>query len=201
MSDPSHNVAHRFLRQATHAAHVRLNQHPLLINITRPSFKSTDYRRILIAYHRSYQVIESLIREHLPCLSPAFDYGNRWKLDWLTQDIHHFGLATPQGSRDTPRITTDIDILGVIYVVEGSTLGGQVISTSLKKHMGLDTENGARFFSGYGLDTATFWHDLLTYLRHQLPHHDALTSAAQAAQSIFELIESHLDAEANRTPG
>jgi len=39
---------------------------------------------------------------------------------------------------------------GVLYVLEGSTLGGRHIALALEKRLGLTAGNGAMFFNAYG---------------------------------------------------
>ncbi len=38
-------------------------------------------------------------------------------------------------------------LVGALYVLDGSTLGGQLISRQLNQHLGLTLNTGARFFT------------------------------------------------------
>jgi heme oxygenase len=50
------------------------------------------------------------------------------------------------------------DAFGCLYVVEGSTLGGQIISRQVTRNLGLSPDNnGCRFFCCYGENTGTMW--------------------------------------------
>lgn len=188
------------LQRATHAAHARLNRHPLLADITRPSYRIADYHRVLLAYHAAYHAIESWIRLCLPALTPSFDYTGRWKLDWLAQDLAHFALPPPGGPGMPPAPPGEAsDILGVLYVVEGSTLGGRVISSCLTRNLGLSADAGMRFFSAYEERTEAFWNTLTAYLNRHLDDDRAIAGASRAALATFELVESHLDAQFHRT--
>jgi len=50
-------------------------------------------------------------------------------------------------SLKNPVINSIGQLIGVLYVVEGSTLGAQLIARSLEKHHGLNQTKGGRFFT------------------------------------------------------
>ena len=48
-------------------------------------------------------------------------------------------------------------VLGSLYVIEGSALGGRVIAPQLKRALGLDQGRGATYFHGFGGETGVMW--------------------------------------------
>jgi heme oxygenase len=46
---------------------------------------------------------------------------------------------------------------GCLYVLEGSTLGGQVILRHVGSSLGLDASRGASFFASYGRRVGSMW--------------------------------------------
>jgi heme oxygenase len=48
-------------------------------------------------------------------------------------------------------------VVGCLYVLEGATLGGQVIARRLQETLKIGPENGASFFHGYGRDAGHLW--------------------------------------------
>lgn len=48
-------------------------------------------------------------------------------------------------------------VLGCLYVIEGATLGGQVITRHLLATHGITPETGGAFFAGYGAETGPHW--------------------------------------------
>jgi len=80
-----------------------------------------------------------------------------------------------------PALATEAEGLGCLYVVEGSTLGGQVITRQLLKSLGLTAENGVAFFNGYGAETGLRWKAFGAWLEEgaaQLDHDDAIIAGA-----------------------
>ena len=79
---------------------------------------------------------------------------------------------------DLPSLDSKERIFGSLYVIEGSTLGGQVISRHLKQQFDLDETNGAAFFSGYGKETGKMWNG----------YRDAITRFADGEANREEII-------------
>lgn len=187
------------LRRATHAEHVRLNQHPLLTGITRPGYPLGHYQRVLVAYFHFYRAIEAAIDETLSRLALAFDYRPRRKLPWLTRDLAHFAIDPEQPAARpsrTPRAPENLDsagLFGLLYTIEGSALGGRVIARHLAAHHGLTADGGARFFVGYGEAVDVLWRQFLAEMEQQLADAGACTRAGVAARQTFVLMEQLLD--------
>ena len=92
-AEPRLSPARQLLRNATHIDHVRLNQHPLLLGITRPEYSLDMYGSVLRAYFQFYQALEAAIDRCLASLPIDFDYAPRRKLPWLGADLAYFAIA------------------------------------------------------------------------------------------------------------
>jgi heme oxygenase len=77
----------------------------------------------------------------------------------------------------------DATLLGSMYVVEGATLGGQVISRSLERSSGFRDGHGYSFFQSYGKATGQQWKSFVALIE-RLPEDDAAT-VIEAAQATF----------------
>lgn len=51
------------------------------------------------------------------------------------------------------------EVLGSLYVIEGSALGGRVIAPQLKRTLGLAQGRGASYFHGFGGETGVMWNN------------------------------------------
>ncbi len=60
---------------------------------------------------------------------------------------------------DLPQLETQSQILGSIYVLEGSTLGGQMISRHLEKNLGFGGGEGYRYHQSYGAEVPAKWRE------------------------------------------
>jgi len=49
--------------------------------------------------------------------------------------------------------------LGILYVIEGSTLGGQVIAKRIREKLNLTPDLGGHYFSSYGANVMPTWRE------------------------------------------
>jgi heme oxygenase len=119
---------------------------------------------------------------------PHFDYRERLKTPKLQQDLYDLGetpdtlMHVPQCD-ELPPVSTLAEVLGCLYVVEGASLGGQIIARRLQASLELSRDSGARFFNGYGSDTGPYWKAtsaFLTACATELDQDDAIVASANA---------------------
>jgi len=192
--------ARQCLRQATHDDHVRLNLHPMLSGITRPGYGLGSYQLVLVAYYHFYRELEAAIDRALAAGLSRFVYAARRKLGWLAGDLAYFGIdpeaaawrpATPLGAIT---FADEGELLGALYTIEGSSLGGQVISRHLTAQLGLGPATGGRFFYGYGEETLSLWTQFEAFLNQALIDDTSRGRAQYAAKTTFATMERVLDA-------
>ena len=66
--------------------------------------------------------------------------------------------------RDVPSLSCREDLAGCLYVLEGASLGGQVIGRALRERFGLNERRGASFFIGDADATVARWLRVLHWL-------------------------------------
>ncbi len=193
-------VVRRALGRATRADHARLNRHPLVTGITRPGFPLVRYGMILRAYHRFYAAMEPALLECIGRLGVPFDYVPRVKLPWLRSDLQALSLGLPEApARGLFEPVEDSDLIGILYAIEGSTVGGQVVARHLAEHLGLGPDTGARFFNAYGPGTTDRWREFCAFAETIAGDPARCRRAATAAGSVFAALENLLDDCQRRT--
>lgn len=89
------------------------------------------------------------------------DIGNRRKTALLEKDLELLGMDhTAIGQIPLCAMATDLSAaqaMGMLYVIEGSTLGGAVIARHIQKTLGIDAGNGAAYFQPYGQQAGSYW--------------------------------------------
>lgn len=117
----------------------------------------------------------------------GIDFASRLKTPLLEQDLR--ALGTFPAGRNFARQQLDRTnlnfALGCLYVVEGATLGGQVISRHLAK-LGIGSTNGGRFFHGYGAKTAEMWKLFQMSATHYCTGDAQIDEAVSGAKWTFE---------------
>lgn len=187
------------LRQATHDYHVRLNRHPFLKDLTKPVYPLAHYKALLLVYLHVYRSIEEVIERFMLSNDVDFDYSEREKLSALTRDIDYFKLDNfnfdlSKISRSTVlKIDNISQFAGLLYVIEGSTLGGQHISQALSDFHGITSDNGACFFNGYGEQTLKRWEIFLEFFDSVIQDKVSFEMAKDTACHTFQIFQSALD--------
>lgn len=183
------------LKSATNDLHHRLDTHPLLLKLLARDLTEQTYCQILQLFHGYYAAAEErLLGDDSQLAGSTFDVRAARKSHLLQQDLATF--AQPLSDircNDLPDMSSMSAALGCLYVLEGSTLGGQMIAKFLRRSLGLDAANGAAFFNGYGADTYGNWERTRQFIEAQsqdetFVHSDALV----AAQATFSSLERWL---------
>ncbi|WP_152428999.1 biliverdin-producing heme oxygenase [Methylomonas sp. MK1] len=187
------------LKGASNDYHNRLNQHSLLVGITRTGYSLDKYRKLLSAYYHLYQALEDRLIAFQSSQHCQFDYSQRVKLPWICRDLDFLGvdpLAAGYGIAQNalaPQVASMGEYTGVLYVIEGSMLGGQLISRSLEAYHGLSGEAGACFYRGYGQDTGLMWQDFLRFAENLAGDDHQRLAAEHAACQTFQFFIQVLD--------
>jgi len=136
------------------------------------------YRMLLAGLRDAYGVIERELGRHAAQLARAgYDLASRAKLHWLDADLAALFAAKPRAIRTRYTLIDAAAAFGAVYVVEGATLGGQVIARQVIPALALSPEAGCRFFTGYGAATGDRWRQT----RDAIVGHLASPSASDAA--------------------
>lgn len=119
----------------------------------------TGYAAILKTFYGFFQPMEKSTNPFIS-IQQLPDYLERRKAENILLDLKALGEASDSLPLCTqiPVITNVAEAFGALYVLEGSTLGGQGITRMLLKNPLLQlNENEVRFFKGYGVDTGKKW--------------------------------------------
>lgn len=152
------------LRQATLACHRQIERNPRLIRLLAQDLSLAEYREVLARMLGFVQPLEDSLEAlpEAPFIQTAL--GSRNKAPWLIRDLLSLGssldeiASIPRAcASELPAVRTLADAVGVLYVLEGSTLGGQLISRHLAQSLGIGPERGGRFYAGYGPDNGRMW--------------------------------------------
>ena len=146
------------LRAATALAHARLEA---AIDIGAHCTDRGAYRGLIARFLGIYAPLEAALGE-VDWAALNIDFAVRSKVGWLIEDLTLLGLgrediaSLPRAQR-LPTIKCPADALGVLYVMEGASLGGQIISRQLETQLAINRSTGGRFFSSYGSEVGDKW--------------------------------------------
>jgi heme oxygenase len=163
-----HGSIHERLRRATAEQHRRLDQG--LRYVLSDRLSPHRYVKLLAAFFGFYLPLEESLAQW-EAASPPLGLSTIRRSALLQQDLRALGSTCEHVPicSDVPTFGRVGEIAGAIYVVEGATLGGQVIARGMMQRLGLGRENGAAFFAGDGPLTAVRWREVLAWLENRDP--------------------------------
>lgn len=181
------------LREATRNAHHRLDHHPALAPLVRNGVSRGHYVDVLAAMAWIYRTLDVALLDALARLCPDDGYRCSERSPWLSADLAYFGrYESPVLPCHPPTIPTAAALVGRIYTIEGSTLGGQVIAQRVAASLGVGPETGGRMFHGHGPSTRARWEEFQAFASRTCPV-DEYADACDAANLMFSELADLLD--------
>jgi heme oxygenase len=138
----------------------------------------TGYGRFLSAQAAAHLPVESAL-EAGGIESIATDWQSRKRSDLICADLEALGLPVPEPEA-APVFECAAAMLGALYVLEGSRLGGSVLKRGVP-------DDFPSAFLGGGKSAA--WRDLVALLDARLVDDDDIEVAIAAAGDVFALFE------------
>jgi heme oxygenase (biliverdin-IX-beta and delta-forming) len=172
------------LKEQTRARHERTEALLFADKLLTATLSREEYGQLLTIHYRFHQALETALDGQADFFAD-YDREARRKTPWLVADLEQAGLTLPETATQLFENWTGQQLLGAIYVAEGSTLGGRVIANALRQTPGLSGLT-SRFFGGYGDQTGPRWKTVGTYLTQRANSlDDEIVNGANQAFDYF----------------
>ena len=185
------------LKHETQSLHSQLE---LSVDIFNRLSSMDQYRLVLSRFYGFYSPLEKQLALVNGIDLVGFDV--RKKAHLLRQDLQTMGIQPDEMNRlsicedlpDTPDLAR---ALGCLYVLEGATLGGQIISRQLLRQ-GIDPDTGGAFFNSYGDNVGTMWLEFKACVEQQINHAHTEAKVIEAAQDTFSKLNNWFQLEGDK---
>lgn len=176
------------LRHETRDLHDRIEANPRFGRLMAADLTRDEYRQLLLrllGHHRPVEAALAAAASHLPRALGVLDRLRRTALlqaDLRALDVEA-GFVAALSTCPPPGLTTAEAAWGTLYVLEGATLGGQVIARHIAATLGIGPGNGAAALVPYGDQAGPQWRAFKAALEATAPDldQDAVVDAARAA--------------------
>lgn len=166
------STARFHLKAATAEVHDRLDSLMSRFDLTQQD----DYGRFLQAQAGAFFGVEAALEE-AGVASVLADWRDRRRAEMLREDLAGLGLQIP-APVTPPALAGEASILGAVYVLEGSRLGGAVLVRTAP-----DTVPKKFLTPGNPL----LWREFVSVLDERLSSEGARAEAASAALNVFDI--------------
>ena len=185
---PTENLLALQLRASTRHGHRLLDHHPLLAALVHGNVNLESYAQALASLYATHYALEKFILEHAKAAGWPEIFMPRSPS--LAADLAQLGQTPYPLQVPFPALTVDLPtVVGVLYVLEGSRLGGQFLSQQLR--LQLPAQTPFRFFADTSGKLHPRWARFLA-LAHGRIQPEEIPACCTAAQAGFSFIFKHL---------
>jgi len=191
---PENRTLLQTLKADTRPHHERAER---VVRLMEPDLTPEAYQRHLEALYGLFEPLETRLAARLQEAFPALRLAERWKLPLLEEDLRalgHDGRSLERLPRPTrlPALEGVPESLGCLYVLEGSTLGGQLVLRHLMRHFEGVAVGPFAFFRAYGEEVGPMWKAFGEALTQACPDLALAPRVVRGAQETFEAFEDWL---------
>jgi heme oxygenase len=184
----------QLLKAETRPHHERAER---VVRLMSPDLTLSGYRRHLEALYGLYAPLEGALAACLEDRFPGLRLAERWKVPLLETDLRALGhdgasLARLPVHPGLPGLSGVPEALGALYVLEGATLGGQLLLRHLTRHFEGAPVGGFAFFRAYGESVGPMWKAFGEALLGACPDPAVAPRVVRGAQDTFEAFEAWL---------
>ena len=180
------------IKEATSQIHQQTEK--VLVGKMKSMRSKQDYIDLLNLFYGYFGGLEKYIERYVNASNLA-DYEDRRKTSTIADDILALGGTIPALATDhqLPEINNHLKAFGALYVIEGSTLGGQIISKMVQQYLPIEDGKGLLFFKSYGAQTQQMWASFKEILNNIVTTSHDEKVITEAANQTFARFKTWLD--------
>lgn len=175
-----------YLRQATQSLHHQTESVARGQEIRDHRLSMDQYRDLIAKNYFLHHILEPIIQDGLIRYDlSAFNAFFHRRLKALEADMALLQLPNRSYHLRPPELKSAAQILGGLYVVLGSKLGGRIIYKSLQATPPLQSISEFHFFASSGDAPAREWPQFCKLLDQYLQSESELEDAGMGAETVF----------------
>jgi heme oxygenase (biliverdin-IX-beta and delta-forming) len=167
------------------------------LDLLGPTLTPAEYRRLLERFWGFCAPAEAAVAASGVWAALRVDPAERERTGRLERDLLALGhttatLAALPRHPAAPELGSAPGAAGYLYVMEGATLGGSVISRHLQRTLGVTCAEGGAFFGSYGAEVGPMWKRFTHALTAYAERSGAQPGIVQGARQTFSSLERWL---------
>ena len=186
------------LRQQTRASHEHIERVPRLARLFMSDYRRDDYRDLLARLYGFYEAIESVLFTDLPVFAqPVLSHRRKSRL--IAKDLEALNVKRAEIDRlplcfKLPPLNNYAARMGVFYVLEGATLGGELIRRRLLERFGVEIAPALNFYGCYGEKAGSEWRAFRDFMTDHFDGcQQSIDDAVSSANITFDCLGDWLE--------
>jgi len=190
------------LREETRAQHERLEHTPFFTALEAGTLDLASYVGWLRALHALHETVEGeLARSDHPVVRAVWQAAQQ-RTPWLERDLAHFEAQTlpelPRAQLEAilasqelrhRAVAHPVTLLGALYVLEGSALGGQVLRQRVTKSLSLHDGAGLTYLTGRGAETTAHFKAFAERMNGAITEPELMAEVVATSADLFTRLE------------
>ena len=194
-----HSTLRDVLKLRTKGVHERLHYHSHFVALFDETIALYQYAELMKRFHGFYAPLDHAIERVLGSQSAsnvAYKYAQRVYL--IEQDLADLGfdaatIAQNRTCAEIAQVVTPASLAGVLYVIEGSTLGAAQIDRAAQKILSKDSLQGRRFWAWCRGNNKLRWNMMSAYLDDLDASGIAQDGVVNGARDTFQALANWLE--------
>lgn len=192
-------TARAHVKACTDSAHKRLHGVPQFDALLRGTLSLEDYADLMAVLSAFYQELDAVAASACQIyLNPAIPYRYRPRSPLIGADVaavrdrlgRHSASSQAEFLRpDLPAIGSGAALAGLVYVVDGATLGGRLLNKSAARLLGAEDARGRSYWRWCDTHGAAQWKAALALIDRYGQEQSGRHEMAETALATFEALE------------
>ncbi|MGF9695893.1 biliverdin-producing heme oxygenase [Paenibacillus sp. MABNR03] len=190
------------LKSETAHYHRQVEQNDYAKAIMSQTVSLEEYKQYLEKFYGFLKPMEEQALDQPFWESTGLDYEIRGKATLLENDLRHLGssevdIAQLPRCEELPDISSPARLFGYLYVIEGSTNGGQIMTKRLSQFLPIEAGRGLEYFNAYGAETRTRWTEFTQQLVQFARSEEEQDDMVHTASETFRLLDQWINTKVN----
>ncbi|MGD9819503.1 MAG: biliverdin-producing heme oxygenase [Desulfomonilaceae bacterium] len=188
----------RQLKEAIMPVHDEAEKRGPLKEIVSKTIKQDEYKKILERLYGFVFVSETITGPILSASDIDIEWNTRIRSPHLEKDLTFFG-ESESSIKSLPKCESLLNIkkpeeaLGLVYLMEGSRLGGLVLAKALRQHFRFKNYQGYSYFSSNGTDMGPLWLSFQHLIQSYVEIHQSGDQIIESAVNNFKILNDWLN--------
>lgn len=173
-----------YLKEQTAGIHNDVEKTNLAKYIMDGSMSLSQYKNYLIQNYHSYKAVEdALVLNKTIIRAELHSFINKNKSEHLLKDLQNLDTTIPKNPKNIT-FNSEVETIAALYVIQGSMIGGNMISKKLRTCPELKDIDTHHFFDFCVKDSMKLWSNFKTIVNSadfsEAQYKEALASAKNA---------------------